>query len=248
MYETLVVVVAVLATVYAGEITKAKLFVPKNAGCKFHDYADKYEDWGMLASPDTGYVKTRTVEEDDSGSTDFIRCDVKNDKGFCMYITSWKNGTCEYEWMDKSDYYLDPLVQYYYQKSSFIYHDEEELSECPTAIAAIRRGVTNPSKKCRRLIQYTDDSKTEVHDTMVVDEFDRIIVSANLSLMTELFEKPVVITYGDTDFPLSIFDDARDCSGAASFPKAVPVCTTTSSASTLAVSVVALLAVFAALL
>lgn len=215
----------VLFAVFASVAFASKVFVPAEVPCAYHDRADEFEDWVMLASPDEGYVKIAYGND-----VDFIRCDIKQD-GKCLFIEK-KGGQCNYYFMDNSKYYLNMIFQYYYHKDAFVYDKEVKLNKCP-----VPPGGKGTSKNCRNL--------TSSDDYIVVDDKNHIVETRYVPGYNHHF----VLEFIEDEFDVSIFN-TKDCDGI-DLPPVKPVCpakNSDSSASTVAVSaIMVILAVLAAI-
>jgi len=190
------VVLAIIAVVAMGR----KLYVPPKVPCAYHDRADEFEDWVMLASPTEGYVKI--VYGD---NVDYMRCDIKQD-GRCLYIEK-KNGQCTLYFMDDSKYYLSSNFQYYYHGDAFVYDKEEKLDKCP-----VPPGGKGISKNCKKLISEEDD------DYVVIDDQNRLVVTRNISG----YDTHFTLEYIEDEFDVDIFN-TKDCDGV-DLPPVTPVC------------------------
>jgi len=209
------------------DICKEKHTVqPKQPPCAFHVYLDEYEDHIMLASSSEGYMR---MVNKTSGGIEIIRCDVKNDKGFCLYVTHYPDGTCVPDWTDpaKGDYW-DMEYLYNCMFLPFDYIKGPLNVECPVYSPVLRGNLT--SEGCKLYI----GEKT----TVIIDSENRTVQD----------NEGWVFTWTDDPVDVKLFE-VDDCEGKHyGVPKDVcqaPVTPSGSSASTVISS--ALLVVFALL-
>jgi len=138
----------------------AAKFTPKRAPCAYHILVDEYDDYMMVKDPKTGYIRMYNTT---SKAVEIVRCDVKNDKGQCLYIT--RNPTqpegkkCEEEWMDgSSDWYS---MDYYYRcaDADFEYTVGPVKCDCPEF------------SKAKDCTQYTNRDNVKI----IVDGDNRLV-------------------------------------------------------------------------
>jgi len=185
----------------------SQVFTPKELPCAYHVYSNTfgYSDYYMLTSESTGYVKLVNMS---SGDEEFLRCDVKNDKGQCIYITHYKNGECETEWCDESLDYLNVSQQYHLLRDPFEYVKVED-AYCPNV--NVRGNIS--SHDCKK---YTNAAG----EYIIADSNGYIVRPVN----------GYIITYTDDVFDVSIYN-TTDCSGK-DLGVPVDVCKKGSSSST----------------
>jgi len=187
MLKFVVVVTALVACVCATTFTPAKI------PCAYHMYSDTvgYSDYYMLKDNVTGYIALFSI----TGDKEFVRCDVKNEDGYCIYITHYADGSCETEWTDSSEYYLNLTLQATFLTASFEYDGEPEPIHCPNNNYTQPGGNNITSEGCKK---YTNSEGAYV----IADDQNRLVLTIEGWL----------ITYTTDEFDTSVFK-TTDCEG-----------------------------------
>jgi len=109
-----------------------KVLTPPKPSCAYIEYDNEYKNYVMLNKDNNGKISGYLTSQDTKNHwTIVIRCDKPNDKGQCSYYTFYNNGTCQIEYMDGSQYYLDLQWQYGFLSEPFHYEKAENPVDCP---------------------------------------------------------------------------------------------------------------------
>jgi len=175
---------------------------PKKADCSFHVLVDEYDDYVMLKSPTEGYMYMKNTS---NGAVEIIRCDVKNERGHCLYITRFSNDPkdCVEEWTDPKigDWYNMEYL-YHCMDAPFKYTLGPFDVDCPVYNPTLRGKIV--SQGCKK---YTNGD-----DYVIIDDQNRVVRNV----------EGWVLTYTDDPVPVSQFDLAY-CNGT-KLPTPTDVC------------------------